>query len=598
MSTCADAMSLDGRPVVVPVWGELSDCKIEWKSLTSVAYKPGSGERCDPAGDRDVQDVKKKILAISLPDLLSMCCISSHAGCNEEEQHNMYCKMLQVATVSLQDHFEHKIGNDSTVQALEGVSANNGKVIVFNNVLQAWVEDSDILFIINAVFDEPKENLAELKKLALDLGFVLVSHLLNFSDPSFRFVAPITKWQHQLLLVLMKLLESFMVTTPPHFPFMPAQYFATIRWPVQVRESCSGKVHSIVSFAPQYAEGVSEGSAEHKDDSNGPRYCNYEVVNRRQPFKGLFSALQLYQLTQVLTESKIMAKNTLNDKDNSLHEKGAHSPVAQHASAEQCAEVLLILRNVFQRIATVDPALLHRDKTKSVVCKEAAHCHLCDQAVSSLLGRLNPFALLTGSGGGGNHNGGSGQGNCAASVASTETTSSTGSSLFGFLTATTTAQPAHGGTHNVNAAAATPARSNNTHNPVAKHHCRICLETVCAVCCAPEPWMNDRICSACYSVVLDMGLQDLRPRRRKNSIFGPREGAVKHSAETVPLPVQDQLLISILKGEPGEPVYSDEEGEMFVDQGDDGPGVISRCCSELMPSGLRNWRDNSLDDGY
>lgn len=568
----------------------LGDCHVSWKSLSSIEIVPANDEK------------RLRLLSVSLINLLQFARVDQSGdkvGLDELESFPRYYEALRIASISIQNYLECTRNGELNPDLKFSFAKFGG------NVVQAWVEHSDLLLIINTIFEEPNVLFAEEKKLALDLAFVLASHLMDFTDSSFGFSVPLTKWQHQLLLITFKLVESFVVTTPPHFPFMPAQFFAPIHWPVEVQESCSGKVHGMVTFGPMYdkdkgpsiAEDGYSSSAERKGEAQ-KQYCNYEVVSRRQPWQHMFSAIQLYQLALVVKQSKVIAawkaasslqedyltlqRSQQNDEEE--EDKKYSTVHSLLASADECEEVLVVMRNVFRRIASVDPTLLYRgDKRKSavaaaeaVVFKESAQCRICNHPVSSLLSRWNPLTYFGGTAGAGK-NSSDVHGSCDASVASTTTESTS-----------------------TNTSASVSVNVSIT--PLSKHHCRLCLETVCAVCCAPELWMNDRTCTACYSVVVDMGLQNLKAKEgRKKYILGtvfnaadPVHGGavVEAKADLSLLSPEEQLMISILKGEPGDPVYTNAD---FIDLEDDEDkvGKISRCCSELMPASLRVWRDGS-----
>lgn len=511
---------------------ELLKCTIQWKSTATLSLR-------HPLGNAALEmSIRSSIALISTKDLLRI--LSQVQPVRHREGENPYesdYRTLQIASVSIQSFLESEKNYEE----------------VDENVVQEWMENSDMLTIINRLFDDPRDDIAEQKKVALDLGYVIASRMLQFGVPSFGLCAPITKAQQLLLLITTKLLESFMVTTPPHFPFMPAQHFATIRWPVEVRESCSGKVHGIVTFLPMAPFGVkkrasaapsvhspssdasdsgdgsSEASAEKKEDA---KYCNFEVVARRQPWKEQISALQLYQLAQVLIDSRTPTRSSAAAADS----------MCRRATAAECEEVLCVLRNVFQRIAKVDSALLCRDPAKlSPVLDEQCCC----PAVTPTLpvsAPDNPFASFA---------------RKMLGVAAPRVSGGTG---------------------------------------LSKARCRLCAEVTCSACAAPQLWVNDRVCTTCYAVIPELRLQNIQEKKPRNRLFTPRAEAstvTAGSAETgayserkVEFAVPTFAAIARVGGTRG--AHSEEEADDTQEQYD---GQDSPCCSETMTDSLRSWRD-------
>lgn len=498
----------------------LQEVDVRWCSPTGIVLQHSQDPSLGAA-------IRSQILSVPVDELLTLSRLLYHRidPCGDQ-QDALHLQILKLASVSIQHHLEETKGKEAAPADELGAA---------RPVLQLWLEDSAVLAVIHSIFDDTRTSIASSKKLALDLGFVLASHALAFGDLSLGIRAPLTAAQHQLLLLTGKLLESFMVTTPTHYPFMPAQFFASITWPVVVQDSCHGKVHSLLTFL--MSAQLQEASDEIKDEV---KHCNYEVVARRQPWKGMFSTMQLLQVVRQVMDSRLILASADCDR------KGI-------ASSADCDAVLAVFRNVFQRVAKVDVALLYLDKSQqqAVAHPVQGQCNVCDQAVTSFLGRFNPFPSV---------NKGTGS---AGSVASTET----GSSLGGIFSWSSRPKVKR----------AAPARAGG---PVQRHHCRLCFETICADCSAKQQWMQERVCIPCHEVIEEMGVAEVKEKPRRG-LFGRK---AENEEDVHPeLSPEEQQAISILKGEPAD----------YFDDDDDG---IHRCCSELIPSSLKDWRDATDDD--
>lgn len=540
---------------------ELANCKVQWKSCTSLILRHLSGD------SKIESDIRKQIGMSSMKDLQDLTmrlCQSANQTIESVDRLDIYCLVLKVASVSISEH------------------ATRHEAVT-ENVIQIWVEESEVLYIINELFDEPHEDIAEYKKLALDLGFVITSRMLYFGGPCFGLAAPVKHWQHQLLLIFGKLLESFMVTTPPHFPFMPAKHFSSICWPVVVQESCSGKVHSIVTFLPVISnkssttsttdveDRSSESSAERKDEV---KYCNFEVVARRQPWKGMVSALQLYQLAQLLVDCKKAAPS--DNKAVAIADGTVGEINNRLATSAECEGVLHVLRNVFQRIATVDTALLSRDPLTAAPIGNDDACSCPAEAHSTAMAHANPFAVF------------------AKTVLS--------------LTAPTTS-------------------SGRTDRDIVKERCRLCAEATCPSCTAQERWMDGRVCTTCHPLLQELGLLHVRPKKSR-TLLAPRApnpsmpmGGTSTADRNVVFAVPTLAALARAGGSMGTTTTaavggvadgdcSEPEGGWGEAGGDDEDpledrqeeedtgedGRYSPCCSETMTDSLRSWRDGADTD--
>jgi hypothetical protein len=242
--------------------------------------------------------------------------------------------------------------------------------------LELWVEHSCLIAAVQRVFREPSPAIADVKKIALDVGYLLLTQRLDFNHSSLGLVAPLRRCDVAVASLFAQLLESFMVTAPAHFPFMPARHFAPVHWPIAVSESCSGKVHSLFRFPDQSIPG------------EVLRYCNYTTVQRRQPWPGRLSALQLIEVAINALDTQTSTPHShpfcfASKEQPSLWNE---SPIA---SLEECDALVALLRGVVRRLRDVDPKLLYRTALHAV--DGAPTCQLCSCGVGNIFERLNPL---------------------------------------------------------------------------------------------------------------------------------------------------------------------------------------------------------------
>lgn len=538
---------------------------MRWKSGTSTSFRIALGNQLFES---------KIIQNIGGLDTRELICLTNTLDSGrwdgDEYQRNFF--ILQIASLSIHWFF---------------VKEKN-HAAVGENVIEVWCIESDLLKIVNNLFDELREDLAEHKKLALDLGFVIASRMLNFTNNKscFGLCAPLRKYHHQLLMITLKLLESFMVTTPPHFPFMPAEHFAGIRWPVAVQESCSGKVHSIITFLPTKpampimgTSGAADAcfTEEETSKEEDVKYCNFEVVARRQPWKGMISVLHLYQLAQLLIDCRTAASTdaaySRKDSSTAIATTSTSANEQQAATVLECEEVLHVLRNCFRRIASVDPALICRD---SVALSSTALPGLCCCGAPPYTipthASFNPYAALS---------------------------------------------------RNINqqqmSTAPAVRNQDSSDGALLRARCRVCGSAICAACAASETWMNDRVCTTCYPLIQELGLQQVKEKKPKKCVstveelpVGDVEAGTNGEVDCL-APSERQLMFAPPTvdaiGRMGHTIGSsvrsvrtmctaaaaacegtgkegEDEEEAGVEDGRDSP-----CCSVSMPDSLRSWRD-------
>lgn len=493
--------------------------------------------------------------------------------------------LLELAAVSIAWAIAKSENGESVREILQEETVDGTMETKEKTALQLWLEHSFVLELISTVFEDTNDTIPKLKKLALDLGYVLLSRTLDFLDDSLGIKAPLKRYQVQMMSLTAKYLESFMVTFPTHYPFMPAKHFATIRWPVTVADSCSGKVHSIFKFLPsadsllEETESSSDDGAEDQAATATVKYCNYDNVSRRQPWGGKFSTIQLLNIVHEVLESQTFlqeqGKGVASGKLR-IDEKGLCS--TSLATDEDCASLLPLIENVLSRVRKVDPSLLYRDKSKNPMFIESAACYLCGQHIGSLFTRLNPFASI--------FRKSEQPPKSTASVASTDTSSST-SSVF----RSAPSAGAKGSQETVNVAPlpvkSSPSQSSSSTTTQPRHHCRLCLRSMCASCSATDLYVGERICHECDVVVKAMHLSDLQEKKPKRNAVGR---ALFGGGSAPPEPAEQTPTIDVSPSQLDDLVSAiTAENSEF-----DGPDR-SLCCSILLTDSLRSWRDQ-VDD--
>eukprot|EP01033_Poteriospumella_lacustris_P002693 gene2693-1955_t len=301
---------------------------------------------------------------------------------NPDGHYEGFKAVLELAAVAIASAIAKSDNGASFCETINEETVDGTMETMEKTTLQLWLEHSFVLELITAIFEDVNDTIPDLKKLALDLGYVLLSHTLDFLDDSLGMKAPLKRYQVQMMSLTAKYLESFMVTFPTHYPFMPAKHFAAIRWPVTVTDSCSGKVHSIFKFLPsadallEETESSSEDGAE-DHAATATKYCNYDNVSRRQPWGGKFSTVQLLNVVHEVLESQAFlqeqGKGGASEKQR-IDEQGLC--LTSTATDEDCVSLLPLIQNVLSRVRKVDPSLLYRDKSKSPLFIESAACYI------------------------------------------------------------------------------------------------------------------------------------------------------------------------------------------------------------------------------
>lgn len=504
---------------------------------------------------------------------------------NPDGQYEGFKAVLEFAAVAIASAIAKSENGASVRETIHEETIDGTIETMEKTTLQLWLEHSFVLELITTVFEDTSDSIPDLKKLALDLGYVLLSRSLDFLDDSLGMKAPLKRYQVQMMSLTAKYLESFMVTFPTHYPFMPAKHFAAIRWPVAVTDSCSGKVHSIFKFLPtadsllEETESSSEDGAEDHAASATPKYCNYENVSRRQPWGGKFSTIQLLNVVHEVLESQAFLQEqgkAVASKKQGMDEKGLC--LTSIANDEDCASLLPLIQNVLSRVRKVDPSLLYRDKSKSPLFIESAACYMCGQHIGSLFDRLNPFGSI--------FRKSEPPPKSAASVASTDTSSSMSS-----IHRSIPSVGVKGSAETVNVLplpVKPPPSSSIVTQP--RHHCRLCLRSMCASCSAADSYVGERICHECGVVVKAMQLSDLQEKKPKRNtlgraLFGSGSTPSEQSEQTPSTDVSpsqlDDLVSTIAAGN------SEWKDLDYPDR--------SLCCSILLTESLRSWRDQ-IDD--
>lgn len=581
-------------------WKSLSDNEVSWRSCAKLTKN-----------DLVTTEPKADIAAISTPELVHSMdnYLNGLHHVEVNEKWKGWRVVLQIASISI----AQSLVVQETLEEVRTLDLriSSEATIVQKSSLQIWIQHSQLLSLIASVFDERSESITSLKKLALDLGFVILSHAVDFHHPSLGFQAPLQHYHHELLSLLGKYLESFMVTDPTHYPFMPAEFFARIHWPLDIRESCSGKVHSLIDYLEnpvgdmvieeENEDEISsvEGDEEHKtkkDASKGNtgeagiesaanrRYCNYEVVARRQPWRGKFTSLQLLQMVHQFLETRDKIATEHTEYISNVHSTEPEIPPTFQEPAiltnAQCESLLSLYNDVFQRIRLTDPALLYRDTQQKTAFYKGTHCHCCDRPVSTLLGRLNPFSRLL-------------FGRRTNEVRSkSKDHDATDSDKYTVSTEATTSASSTNYTASVEGRATVQQ----------KHHCRLCLQVICSDCSASALYLQrDRICLHCHEALSAMHLMDLqeKPKKAKKGsgslglFFQNSESRKAATSTEEKVNERSQAAINLLSGLPPPTSSTHAVDTLFHSDDDDENGI---CCSMLLPESLRSWRDT--DDGY
>jgi hypothetical protein len=240
------------------------------------------------------------------------------------------------------------------------------------------------------------------RKLAWDIAYILVNCVLKPQHPSMGFELD-TSSPKQLLSelsaihMMLKLFNSFAVTFPAHLPFMPVKYFEEVKWPLERKEMCHGKLSSLFSYSYDATQDdlavssllkSSRDGSQHSDTTNsshsghsndvpaeskeekvqGSNVCLWEPSKKRQPWIGKFSFLAMFKLYQRLVALE------------------CQSPAAYR----ETAIVIELMRRTFLTIYTEDPRLMTRNKSAVFVTdKSAASCECCKKKYSLMMSMLS-----------------------------------------------------------------------------------------------------------------------------------------------------------------------------------------------------------------
>lgn len=439
---------------------------------------------------------------------------------------------------------------------------------------RVWIETRHLLSIIHNIFDSKMETFPLVwKKFALDLGYVFLSNSLDFSDNSLGFKAPLSPSDTSLIFLVSKYLESFMVTFPAYYPFMPEKYFSEVRWPVSVAESCSGKVHSLFRFLQSSDTFKTEEVTDLEEElppvltESTPRYCNYEYT-RRQPWGGKFSSIQIMGLAQEILESLNINLYSANAKSEEpqIYEKNLkmeeNVEKQMYANEEELNQCLLTLKGVVERVKRVDPSLLYRDKSKAPIFYEENGCHICCQPVASFFDRVNPFSKLSSS-----------TPNRDNMTSSISTSSYVPKKVLVARVNTIDVRPQS--TQELKRSAVVQQR----------HHCRLCLHAICNDCCAKDKFVGDKICLQCHNLVDILGLSNLEEKKpKKKSIFNFSEIQTSQQVDPDVTSAQVNDLASLVISSSN---FVENEEEEYIP---------SLCCSVYMSASLKDWRDRDDDN--
>jgi hypothetical protein len=342
-----------------------------WKSKSELNY----------SSDKELRSAKELVLSLSDSTLIEI--VKSFSS--EQRGHELVS--LQVASMSIGRSLEGNAVEQSVAPATSIIS-----------VLKLWLQDGTIVRIINSIFEEVatdplRRGYGAEKKLALDLGFVITSHVFQFSHVSFGFIAPMQTWELEVVLLAMKLLTCFLATHPAYFPYMTPALFeeSKVQWPVACEHSCKGKLRTLVHFAApppvaSYCSALSldlevlfsgadsgvlgagagavfQAEAEERGTKKSHAHlskkakelpCHNDPFSHLLPWSSLLSTMQLLQLAKA-----VMATDS-----------AAAAAAATDAAAPPCggcssSEVLCVIREVFRRIGTTDKDLLFRGEHAS-----------------------------------------------------------------------------------------------------------------------------------------------------------------------------------------------------------------------------------------
>eukprot|EP01042_Synura_sphagnicola_P029685 gene29685-38271_t len=207
---------------------------------------------------------------------------------------------------------------------------------------------------------------------------------------------------------------------------------------------------------------------------------------------------------------------------------------------------------------------------------------MCGQHIGSLFDRLNPFGSI--------FRKSEPPPKSAASVASTDTSSSMSS-----VHRSIPSVGMKGSNETVNVlplpVKPSPSLSSSSTTPTQpRHHCRLCLRSMCASCSAADLYVGERVCRECGIVVKAMHLSDLQEKKPKRNtlgraLFGGGSTPSEQSEQTPSSDVSPSQLDDLVSAIAAE--NSEFEDSDVPDR--------SLCCSILLTESLRSWRDQ-IDD--
>jgi hypothetical protein len=237
---------------------------------------------------------------------------------------------------------------------------------------------------------------AATRKLAWDIAYVLVNCILKPGDADMGFKLDVSNdnsllWELGTIHMMMKLFNSFVVTFPAHFPFMPAKYYEDVQWPLTNTEMCHGKLSSLFSYSYDRSQDILAAAAllkdragndgsEHSDtdsslsDSEGKMgtddervqgadICLWKPSKKRQPWVGKFSFLSMFRLYQ-----RLMAVESCTQSGPTYRD---------------VAITIGLLRSTFLVMYSSKPSLLMRNKATAFDPPgHSASCECCNKKFS------------------------------------------------------------------------------------------------------------------------------------------------------------------------------------------------------------------------
>lgn len=159
-------------------------------------------------------------------------------------------------------------------------------------ILQLYLSSSSV----TKVEESDSDVYLQVKKLALDLSFVIVTESVNFQDMAFGFayVRSLDITQKHLILLFLYLIESCVVSIPPFYPFMPKELYANLCVPPKNGvDICVKKIRSLFNFS-KYHQSVNTATLTAEDSEI------IERTGKRHPWKKMLSVVQLLQLVSVV----------------------------------------------------------------------------------------------------------------------------------------------------------------------------------------------------------------------------------------------------------------------------------------------------------